>query len=375
MSDIAIKIENVSRVFRRYHHPRYRVLELFGVKPPKTSYDEFQALNDISFDVKHGERVALVGRNGAGKSTLLSIICGRLRQSSGNVRINGNVQALMELGTGFHPEFTGKQNVLASLAYHGVTGRRAQTLLEEITDFAELEDFINHPVKTYSAGMYARLAFAAATAIEPEILIVDEVLGAGDAYFASKSTDRMKRLTTESGATVLFVSHDISAVERLCSRAIWIERGGIRMDDDARTVSKAYYASILEQEEARLRSETARLLARQKKVHAIDNSTVYFQFRLPGNAHVNHFIRKVTVQTNDGKTWEIALGTTSDDDVRNPIFVVRATDEPNAWGPPSLHEGESVRALDLSTGAQTAAISLPGKNRFTSAICLHTSPE
>lgn len=356
MSDLAIKIENVSRTFRRYKHPRYRVLELLGMRPPKHSYDEFQALSNVSFDVKHGERVALIGRNGAGKSTLLSIICGRLRQSSGNVRIHGNVQALMELGTGFHPEFTGKENVLASLAYHGVTGRRAHTLLEEITDFAELEEFIGQPVKTYSAGMYARLAFAAATAIEPEILIIDEVLGAGDAYFASKSTDRMKRLTTESGATVLFVSHDMSSVERLCSRAVWIERGCVRMDDDARAVSKAYYASILEQEETRLRNETARLLARQKKVHAIDSSTVYVQFRLPGNAHVNHFIRKVSVQMSDGKSSELTIGTSNDDDVRNPAFVVRATGEVNAWGAPSSHGGDFVRALDLTTGAQTAAI-------------------
>lgn len=360
MSDIAIKIENVGRTFRRYHHPRYRVYELFGIRPPKASYDEFQALNDISFEVKHGERLALIGRNGAGKSTLLSIICGRLRQSSGNVRVNGTIQALMELGTGFHPEFTGIENVLASLAYQGVTGKRAMTMLEEITEFAELEDFMNQPVKTYSAGMYARLAFAASTAVEPDILIVDEVLGAGDAYFASKSTDRMKRLTVESGATVLFVSHDISAVERLCDRAIWIEKGKVRMDDTARAVSKAYYASILDQEEVRLRNETARLLRRQRQVHTIDDTTLHVQFRLPGNARLDHFVRHVSVQVGDQAPVELEVGKAGDEDVRNQAFVVSLATDPSAWGLPTLSGSARARALNLSNGSANASVCFNG---------------
>ncbi|WP_019937290.1 ABC transporter ATP-binding protein [Bordetella sp. FB-8] len=360
MSDIAIQVENVSRIFRRFQHPRHRALELFGLKPPKGSYNEFQALDDISFEVKHGERLALIGRNGAGKSTLLSIICGRLRQTSGKVRVNGSIQALMELGTGFHPEFTGRENVLASLAYQGVTGKRAMAMLDEIIDFAELEAFIDQQVKTYSAGMYARLAFSTSTAVEPDILIVDEVLGAGDAYFSAKSTDRMKRLTIESGATVLFVSHDISAVERLCERAIWVDKGKIRMDDTARSISKAYYASILEQEEQRLRNQTARLLQRQRQVHAIDGATIHVRFRLPAKAQLDHLIRKVSVEIAGQPPIALDVGKVGDEEVTNPAFLVNLATDPNAWGVPILHDSQRVRALNPSNGSSEAAICFNG---------------
>ena len=222
MSDIAISIDRVARMFKRYRNPRYRVMEALGLRLPKNAYDEFWALRDISFTVRRGERVALIGRNGAGKSTLLNIICQRLRPSSGSVTVEGRIQALMELGTGFHPDFTGRENVLSSLAYQGISGAKALALLDEVIDFAELDDFIDQPIKTYSTGMYARLAFSTATAFEPDVLIIDEVLGAGDAYFAAKCTERMHRLTLEMGATVLFVSHDMASVERLCDRAIWI---------------------------------------------------------------------------------------------------------------------------------------------------------
>jgi ABC-type polysaccharide/polyol phosphate transport system ATPase subunit len=265
MSDIAITIDRVSRMFKRYRAPRYRIMEALGLPLPRNAYDEFWALRDISLAVRRGERIGLIGRNGAGKSTLLNIICGRLRPTSGSVVARGDIQALMELGTGFHPEFTGRENIIASLSYQGLTGRAARQRVDEIIDFSELEDFIDQPVKVYSAGMYARLAFSTATAMEPNILIIDEVLGAGDAYFAGKCTDRMRRLTEESGATVLFVSHDISSVQLLCQRAIWLERGQVHMTGNTLEVSKAYYASVLKQEEARLRGQTSAALSRLRK--------------------------------------------------------------------------------------------------------------
>jgi len=212
----------------------------------------------MSFEVGAGERVGLVGRNGAGKSTLLKLIAHLMQPTDGKVVVRGQVQALMELGTGFHPDFSGRENVLSSFAYQGVTGRQALKLLDDVLDFSELEDFIDNPVKTYSAGMYSRLAFAAATAIRPEILIIDEILGAGDAYFAGKSAKRMRSLTAE-GTTVLFVSHDMSSVQMICDRAVWIDRGRIVADGDTIQIGRSYAASIRKQEELRLRAINLKL--------------------------------------------------------------------------------------------------------------------
>ncbi|MGF6781098.1 polysaccharide ABC transporter ATP-binding protein [Paraburkholderia sp. GAS334] len=356
MSDTAIKVENVSRMYRRFRHSRYRVLELLGVKAPKSSYDEFWALRDISFSVKRGERVALIGRNGAGKSTLLSIVCGRLQPTDGSVRVAGQIQALMELGTGFHPEFTARQNVFASLAYHGVTGRRAAALLDEIIDFAELEDFIDQPVKTFSAGMYTRLAFSTATAIEPDILIIDEVLGAGDAYFAAKSAERMKRLTVESGATVLFVSHDMSSVERLCERAIWIERGRVHMEGTALEVSKAYYASVMKQEEERLRRETARILARQRQSRdnmAKEVGSAFIQLRAAGIDAPAVPIRKIALRTDQPRYMEVRPGEPMDNDTSQPAYLLASVQDTTAWSAPLQYGQEMVRSVQPNSSTSS----------------------
>jgi lipopolysaccharide transport system ATP-binding protein len=196
---------------------------------------------------------------------LLNIICGRLQPTSGSVTVNGTTQALMDMGTGFHPEFTGRDNIISALAYQGVTGRAAKERLDDIVDFSELADFIDQPVKTYSSGMYARLAFSTATAISPDILVVDEILGAGDAYFAAKCAERMRRLTRDSGATVLFVSHDMGAVQRICERAVWIDRGRLRMEGPTLDISKSYYADVLAREEGRLRAQTTAMVKRMRR--------------------------------------------------------------------------------------------------------------
>src|SRR5579863_2339903 len=166
-SDITIAATDVSRMFRRYRRPRYRIMEAFGLPLPKGAYDEFWALRGISLELRRGESLGIIGQNGAGKSTLLNIICGRMQPTSGSVSVRGNIQALMDLGTGFHPEFSGRENILSALAYQGLTGLEAKARLEEIVDFSELAEFIDQPLKTYSTGMYARLAFSTATAIVP----------------------------------------------------------------------------------------------------------------------------------------------------------------------------------------------------------------
>jgi len=170
---------------------------------------------------------------------------------------------LLELGTGFHPEFSGRENIQSYLAYQGLSPKEIEAREEEIIDFSELEEFIDQPLKAYSAGMYARLAFSTATVIEPEILIIDEILGAGDAYFSGKCVERMNRITNDSGATVLFVSHDLSSVQALCDRVIWVNRGRIKRDGEPLSVIKEYMALVRREEEIRLRARDLRVSKKQ----------------------------------------------------------------------------------------------------------------
>jgi lipopolysaccharide transport system ATP-binding protein len=352
MSETAIEVANVSRVFRRYQHPRYRIMELFGLPIPKSGYDEFQALADINLTIGRGERVALIGRNGAGKSTLLSIICGRLLPSSGDVRVNGRIQALMELGTGFHPDFTARENVIATLAMNGITGRKARGMVDDVIDFAELEDFQDQPVKTFSAGMYARLAFSASTAIEPDILIIDEVLGAGDAYFASKSAERMRRLTIDTGATVLFVSHDMSSVERLCERAIWIDHGRSIMEGSALQVSKAYYASVLKYEEERLSARTQQAKKRiRKRAEARLAEDVEIAFRRNGSDGEAPAIARIVLSEGESEIAALDLGQLQQPEPANGLDVA-------AWGEVATVDGLAGRQLSAAADAPAPSVTL-----------------
>ncbi len=267
-SSICVSAEGLGKMYRLYRRPADKVLDAFGLAPwlpwRKDYYQEFWAIRNLDLTVHKGERLGLIGRNGAGKSTLLKLVCGNIAPSEGSVKVAGRIQALMELGTGFHPEFTGRQNIRASLAYQGLSAARIRGKEEDIVEFAEIEEFINQPIKTYSSGMYARLAFATATAVDPEILIIDEVLGAGDAYFAGKCHERMRNLTEQHGATVFFVSHDLGSIQQMCCRALWIEHGRLLMDGSPLDVTKAYYASILQQEEARLAAANQRLAQRHR---------------------------------------------------------------------------------------------------------------
>lgn len=258
MSESAISVESLVKKFRRFQRPGWRALDALGVRVPSSKYDEFVALNNVSLEIRRGEKVALIGRNGAGKSTLLRAVCGQVQPDAGKIIIGGKIQALMELGTGFHPDFSGIENIHSALAYQGVPQDQANQIIDDIIEFSELEDFIRRPVREYSAGMYTRLAFAVATAVTPDILIIDEILGAGDAYFVGKSIQRMRALTSQ-GTTVLFVSHDMSAVQLLCERGIWIEHGAVKADGDVLSVSKSYLASVRADEELRTRARSMAL--------------------------------------------------------------------------------------------------------------------
>lgn len=212
-----------------------RRLEFWQRQPIK----KFRALKGVSLDIGMGERVAILGRNGAGKSTLLKIIAGNLRPNTGSVHVNGQIGALLDLGIGFHEEFSGAMNIRSALTYNNLPRDELDAAVQDVVDFCELGEFLHQPVKTYSAGMRARLYFAVATALRPDILIVDEILGAGDAYFSSRSAERIGRLTG-GGGTLLLVSHSMGQVLELCDRAIWVEAGQIQMEGAAPEVVRLY---------------------------------------------------------------------------------------------------------------------------------------
>ena len=252
--DIAVDIKKLGKMYKLYKNPKDKIKEAFGLNfYKKNYYKEFWALRDVNITIKKGERVGLIGHNGAGKSTLLKTVIGNIQPTEGSVKIQGNIQALLELGTGFHPEFTGRENIKASLSYQGLSLKEIARAEAEIIEFTELGEYIDQPVRTYSAGMYSRLAFATATAVCPELLIIDEVLGAGDAYFMGKCVERMRKLTSEEGTTVLFVSHDLQSVQALCDRVIWIDKGKVRYDGDVLTGIKLYTQSVRKNEELRLK--------------------------------------------------------------------------------------------------------------------------
>ena len=257
MSDApVIALDGVSKAYPLYARPIDMLREMVfgGVR-----HDVFWALRDVSFAVQSGQRVGLVGPNGAGKSTLLQIIAGNLQPTAGAVNVNGSVSALLSLVPAWNANQSGLENIRFNLLLRGSSASQVALLTDEIVDFAELGPFIQQPVRTYSAGMSARLSFAIATAISPEILIVDEVLGAGDGYFAAKAAQRMRDLC-DRGKALLFVSHSTAAVQQMCERVIWIHNGGIRMDGEAQYVLRQYELDYRRAEDETIRASHRRQL-------------------------------------------------------------------------------------------------------------------
>lgn len=239
----AIAARDLTKVYKLYDNVRDQAIDVTGLNWlffwRKIKSRAFPALNGINVEIKHGERVGIIGQNGAGKTTFLKLITGAIAPSSGELEINGDIQALMQVGLGFHPEFSGRENIDASLLYSGLAPDEKKVAEQDVIDFCELGQFLDQPLKTYSLGMQSRLQFACATAIKPDILVVDEILGAGDAYFSMKSSARMERLT-KSGCTLLLVSHSMGQVLQFCERVIWINEGKIAQDGPALQVVKAY---------------------------------------------------------------------------------------------------------------------------------------
>ncbi len=252
-NDIAIRVQNLSKCYQIYDKPRDRLkqfvvprLQRIACQAPKQYFREFWALRDISFEIGRGETVGILGRNGSGKSTLLQMICGTLNPTTGSIQTNGRIAALLELGSGFNPEFTGRENVRMSCALLGIPPAETEARFDDIAAFADIGDFIEQPVKTYSSGMYVRLAFAVNIASQPEIMIVDEALAVGDMNFQAKCMTALTRIQ-QNGATVLFVSHDINAVKSLCSRGIYLEHGMVEAIGRAPDVAELYIRTMREE--------------------------------------------------------------------------------------------------------------------------------
>lgn len=249
-SDAAITVTALSKCYHIYDHPRNRLKQMIlprvksrlGMRP-HNYFREFWALRDVSFTIKRGETVGIIGRNGSGKSTLLQIICGTLHPTTGSVTTTGRIGALLELGSGFNPEFTGRENVYLNASLLGLSEKQIEERYDAIVAFADIGDFINQPVKTYSSGMFVRLAFAVIAHIDAELLVIDEALAVGDAFFTQKCM-RFLHDFIQRGS-IVFVSHDTAAVRGLCSRAIWLDKGAVMMDGVPKDVCnqylKAYY--------------------------------------------------------------------------------------------------------------------------------------
>jgi lipopolysaccharide transport system ATP-binding protein len=251
-SGIAISVKNVSKSYYIYDHPKDRLkqfvfprLRRFANKERKDYFREFRALTDVGFEARKGETVGIIGRNGSGKSTLLQIICGVLSPTNGNVVTSGRVAALLELGAGFNAEFSGRENVYLNGSLLGLTRQEIDERFEDIAAFADIGEFIDQPVKTYSSGMYVRLAFAVMTHVDADILVVDEALAVGDIYFSQKCMryfDEFKR----SQGTLLFVSHDMTSVNTICDKAVWLHEGVARKIGEVKDVCSGYLEDYYE---------------------------------------------------------------------------------------------------------------------------------
>ena len=243
-NEIAIKIDNISKIYKLYDKPIDRLKETLN--PFRKKYhNDFYALKDVSFEVKKGETLGIIGKNGSGKSTLLKVLTGILTPNSGNVYVNGKISALLELGAGFNIEYTGIENVYLNGMMMGYSRGEISAKMGEILDFADIGDFINQPVKTYSSGMFVRLAFAVAINVDPDILIVDEALSVGDMRFQKKCMEKINEIK-ESGKTIIFCSHDMHAVNELCDKVIWIREGNLALNGDSTDVISQYVKHMTE---------------------------------------------------------------------------------------------------------------------------------
>jgi lipopolysaccharide transport system ATP-binding protein len=351
--EIAIAVSDVSKHYLMFDRPEHRLKQMVvprlqraaGMKPRKY-YRNFSALEGVTFDVPRGETVGIIGRNGSGKSTLLQIICGTLNPTHGKVTVNGRIAALLELGAGFNPEFTGRENVYLNAAILGLTRREVDERFDAIARFADIGQFIDQPVKTYSTGMYVRLAFATAINVDPDILVVDEALAVGDEAFRRKCYARIEEIQ-DRGSTILFVSHNAQTIVQLCSRAILFDAGELILQGDPKTVTGQYQRLInVSGDEARqmreeIRAMDAPLVDRHKadsdSISVKVNEAVGPRSALPVDASV---IVKRSIPSSDGEYFDPKLVSESRVDYKSHGARIRDLRLLNA-------EGKQVNVLEM----------------------------
>lgn len=327
MDNIAIKVDDVCKVYKLYNKPSERLLDALGLTK-KDRFKDHRALDHVSFEVKQGETVGIIGTNGSGKSTILKIITGVLSPTSGDVEVNGRISALLELGAGFNMEYTGIENVYLNGMMMGFTKEEMDARLDDILKFADIGDFVNQPCKTYSSGMFVRLAFAVAINIDPEILIVDEALSVGDAFFQAKCYKKFDDFKAQ-GKTIIFVSHDISSVAKYCDRVILLNKGVKLHEGNPKETIDLYKKVLLNQDQ---KIESGKVLVESAK----ENETTLWKSNYQLNPDVNEYgtgeaeiidfalIDEYGSYTNciqKGTSFEIKSKVRFQTDIQDPIFT------------------------------------------------------
>lgn len=334
MGQIAIQVQNVSKIYKLYERNRDRVIDAFGLsKEPR--YKEHYALRDLSFEVDQGETVGIIGTNGAGKSTILKIITGVLNPTEGQVEINGRISALLELGAGFNPEYTGIENIYLNGTMMGFSRDEVDEKMQDILDFADIGDFVHQPVKTYSSGMFVRLAFAVAINIEPEILIVDEALSVGDVFFQAKCYHKFEEFK-KMGKTILFVSHDLSSISKYCDRVILLNKGEKLAEGSPKAMIDLYKKLLVNQLDDFEAGEDPEQEETEKTYVDASMTEAVWKTHFEINPDVNEYgngkaeiIDFAVIDQNGNLTSTIEKGTTFrikskvrfHDKIQNPIFT------------------------------------------------------
>lgn len=352
--DLVIDVRNVSKAFPLYakHSDILKEMVFGGVR-----HDVFWALRDVSFSVRAGQRVGIIGPNGAGKSTLLQIISGNLQPTSGAVSVNGSISALLSLVPAWNVEQTGIENIRFNLLLRGCTSAQIRDLTDEIVDFAELGAFISQPVKTYSAGMSARLSFAIATAVSPDILIVDEVLGAGDGYFANKALRRMKQMC-DRGRALLFVSHSIGAIRSMCDTAVWFEGGAIRLQGPVDYVASQYEQDMLRGDEETTRAGNMKRLKETLHLVSPEDITAAGVCRLRIREQAGpslsktYFVRALDIKITDDHGVVQDAASLPLEESGHSHHLAQIQSQGCQWGRVYTKEGVDTRMLGPRTGAQ-----------------------
>ena len=349
MSEVVIKVRDLVKKYNIYDDPMDRLKETLSIRH-KCYHREFVALNGLTFDVEKGDAVGILGKNGSGKSTLLKMITGVLTPTSGTIEIKGVISAILELGTGFNMEYTGMENIYLNGTMMGYTREEMETRVNDIVEFADIGDFINQPVKIYSSGMFARLAFAVASNVNPDILIVDEALAVGDTRFQIKCIEKMKSLK-EQGTTVLFVSHATEQIKRFCNKAIWIKDGKIEAQGESSEIADIYedfmkYGTVDNQADVRMEVKEEVV---EEAVEEEDNG----EFKMPLNEDTLASIREVKLSKDKLRTFEdleveitydiyrekidsfllgVAIYTPSRDYIFGPNTYLEKVEVPNTFG-------------------------------------------